>query len=199
MRGSLFSRRFFPLLAGVAASSALALGGCGSSDGSGAEIPPGEADRLLASLNQVEEAASRRECEQAQAAASQLTIEADSVDVEGAVSQQLAEGSEQIKDLVESEVCVQTGTTDQAGALGEGTTSTTSTTTRSRPDTETEPPVQPEPPVEEPEPPAEEPSDDDEQPEPPDDDGDGDDSGAGNVDGGTGAPTGGTGARGETR
>ena len=91
-----------------------------------------EADRLLASLNQVEEAASRRECEQAQAAAGQLTIEADSVDVEGAISQQLAEGSEQVKDLVESEVCAETGTTDQAGALGEETTTTSTRTTRPR-------------------------------------------------------------------
>lgn len=97
----------------LAASIGLALAGCGDDSGGG-EIPPETATALRDSLERVEEAQAAQDCDMAEDAAGDFSSRVDDLgdDVDESIRDSLDQGAERVSELVNRDVCEQTGTTD---------------------------------------------------------------------------------------
>jgi outer membrane biosynthesis protein TonB len=136
-----------PRLVGFAVALVLAaqVAGCGD-DGGGPEIPQEDADALIATTQEIEQASDAAECEDAQAATNQLRDQVDAL--EGEVDSEIFDALSQMVSRLDEELgveCVEEGTTDTEETVEEPVEpvepepTTTTTTTEPPPEEEEEP------------------------------------------------------------
>jgi flagellar biosynthesis/type III secretory pathway M-ring protein FliF/YscJ len=97
-------------LSALAVGACLALAGCGSSDSSG-EIPPENANAMLAALGDLQGAAGSDSCDSAEQAVVRFQEQVGALPDEELRST-LEEATGRLNDLVNQQVCEPTGTTD---------------------------------------------------------------------------------------
>jgi hypothetical protein len=116
------------------------LAGCGIG-GDSEKIPQAEADRLLETLGELEDAAATDNCTSAEDNVVQLRTQAEQTSIGETLRAELMEGVDRTEELVAAQVCADTGATGAEGATEteepkpdrETTTTDTTTTTTEEP------------------------------------------------------------------